>query len=103
MCRLLTEKVRPDGVMCFSDLLAIGVIDAALNKNLKVPEDIAIVGCGNQPLIQSMKVSLSSVDLAGFEVGQRAAKLVLRILSSEKVTPNRSLYVSPRIVVRDSS
>jgi LacI family transcriptional regulator len=103
MCRLLTEKVRPDGVMCSSDLLAIGVIDAALDKNMKVPEDIAIVGCGNLPLIQSMRVSLSSVDLAGLEVGQRAAKLVLRVLSSEKIASHRSLHVSPRIVVRHSS
>jgi LacI family transcriptional regulator len=103
MRRLLQEKIRPDGVMCYSDLLAVGVIDAALEKNLSVPGDLAIVGCGNLPSVQCLRVPLSTVDLAGLEVGQRAARLALRLLSPEKVAPHRQLNVPPRIVIRQSS
>ncbi len=103
MSRLLAERGRPDGVMCYSDLMAIGVIDAVLEKNLRVPEDIAVVGCGNLPSAREMRVPLSSVDLSGREVGQRAAKLVLRALSANDVAPNRNLMVPPRMVVRRSS
>lgn len=103
MCRLLSGKGRPDGVMCYSDLLAIGVIDAALERKLKVPGDIAVVGCGNLPSTREMRVPLSTVDLAGTELGQRTAKLVLRALSAENVTTHRDLMLSPKMIVRCSS
>jgi LacI family transcriptional regulator len=103
MCRLQAGRIRPDGVMCYTDLIALGVIDAALEKNLRVPEDVAVVGCGNLPSTREMRVPLSSVDLSGLEVGQRTAKLVLRALSADGVTPNRDLMLSPKMVVRRSS
>ncbi len=103
MCRLLSARVRPDGVMCYSDLLAIGVIDAALDKGLRVPDDVAVVGCGNLPSTREMKVPLSTVDLSGLELGQRTAKLILRALSADGVAPNRDLMLSPKMIVRRSS
>jgi len=103
MHRLQAGRIRPDGVMCYTDLIALGVIDAALEKNLRVPEDVAVVGCGNLPSTREMRIPLSSVDLSGLEVGQRTAKLVLRALSADGVTPNRDLMLSPKIVVRRSS
>lgn len=103
MCRLQSARVRPDGVMCYSDLLAIGVIDAALDKGLRVPEDISVAGCGNLPSTREMKVPLSTVDLSGLELGQRTAKLILRALSADGVAPNRDLMLSPKMIVRRSS
>ena len=61
------------------------------------------MGCGNQPASCEMRVPLSSVDLAGREVGQRTAKLVLRALSGDGLAANRNLMLSPRMVVRRSS
>ncbi|MCU1224188.1 MAG: transcriptional regulator, LacI family [Edaphobacter sp.] len=103
MNRLQAGRIRPDGVMCYTDLIALGVIDAALEKNLRVPEDIAVVGCGNLPSTREMRVPLSSVDLSGLEVGQRTAKLVLRALSADGVAPSRDLMLSPKMIVRRSS
>jgi LacI family transcriptional regulator len=103
MCRLMAGRARPDGVMCYSDSLALGVIDAALEKKLRVPQDVSVVGCGNVAALRETRVPLTSIDLAGVEVGQRTAKLVLRALSGEKLSPNRSVLVSPHIIVRRSS
>jgi LacI family transcriptional regulator len=103
MGRLLEGRVKPDGVMCYSDLLALGVIDATLGKNLKVPEDVSVVGCGDLQPMREMRVPLSSVNLSGEEVGQRTAKLVLRTLSGKRVPSDRTILLSPRIVVRRSS
>jgi LacI family transcriptional regulator len=103
MRRLLERRTRPDGVVCYSDVLALGVIDAALAKNLKVPEDICVVGCGDQPSLREMRIPLSSVNLSGVEVGQRTANLVLRALSDQEANRSRNLLLSPRLVVRRSS
>jgi LacI family transcriptional regulator len=103
MRRMLQPRIKPDGVMCHSDLLALGVIDAALEKNLRVPEDVCVVGCGDQPSLREMRIPLSSVNLSGIEVGKRAANLTLRALSSQDVTRRRDLLLSPRLVIRRSS
>jgi LacI family transcriptional regulator len=62
MGRLLNLKPRPDGVFCFNDPLAMGAMNYALDKGLRVPEDIAIIGCGNLHYDDSLRVPLSSID-----------------------------------------
>src|SRR5580698_10052864 len=47
MQELLTLETRPDAVFCYNDLSAIGAMKAAMNAGLRIPEDIAFVGCGN--------------------------------------------------------
>jgi LacI family transcriptional regulator len=89
--------------MCYSDMLALGVIDAALAKNLRVPEDICVVGCGDQPSLREMRIPLSSVNLSGVELGQKTANLTLRALSNQEANQSRNLLLSPRLVVRRSS
>lgn len=101
--RMLEGRGRPDGVMCYSDLLALGVIDAVLERNLRVPEDVAVVGCGDLPSIREMRVPLSSVNLSGEELGRRTAKLMLRTLSGKEAATDRHILLSPRMVVRRSS
>jgi len=102
MGRLLDSRTKPDGVMCYSDLLALGIIDAALANSLRVPEDICVVGCGDQPSLREMRIPLSSVNLSGIEVGQRTGNLTLRALSNQ-VNRSRNLLISPKLVVRRSS
>jgi LacI family transcriptional regulator len=103
MHRMLEGKLKPDGVMCHSDLLALGVIDAAIAKGLCVPEDVCVVGCGDLPAMREMRVPLSSINLSGMEIGQRTAKLALRSLSNKETAPIRNLLLSPKLVIRRSS
>jgi LacI family transcriptional regulator len=84
-------------------MLALGVIDAALARNLRVPEDICVVGCGDQPSLREMRIPLSSVNLSGVDVGQKTANLTLRALSNQEISPNRNLLLSPKLVIRRSS
>jgi LacI family transcriptional regulator len=103
MRRMLEGRIKPDGVMCHTDLLALGVIDSVLAKKLRVPEDICVVGCGDQPSLREMRIPLSSVNLSGVEVGQRTANLTLRTLSNPEGSRSRNILLSPKLVVRRSS
>jgi LacI family transcriptional regulator len=47
MRKLLKLKPRPDGVFCYNDPLAMGAIDYVLEQGLRVPDDVAVIGCGN--------------------------------------------------------
>ena len=103
MTRLIARRFKPDGVMCYTDLLALGVIDAALENGLRVPFDVAVIGCGDQPDLSGLRVPLSTVSLSGEEVGRRVGRLVLRALASSDPMPCRKVFIAPKVIPRQST
>jgi LacI family transcriptional regulator len=100
---LLANKVRPDGIFCFNDPIALGVMRAILDHGLRIPEDIAVVGCGNLSYSDFLRVPLSSVDQNSQSIGERAAALALSLALSKKSTRPKSEIVKPQLVIRASS
>jgi LacI family transcriptional regulator len=100
---LLQLKSRPDGVFCYNDPLAIGAIDVIMNEGLRVPEDIAVIGCGNLHYDPSLRVPLSSIDQHSAEIGQRAGDIVLSLIESKHPPRARSCILEPALVVRAST
>ncbi len=103
MKKLLALTPQPDGVFCYNDPIAIGVIDAILEAGLRVPEDIAVIGCGNLHFDKSLRVPLSSVDQQSRAIGERAGKLVLTLIESKVQPPPKSIMLQPSIVPREST
>jgi LacI family transcriptional regulator len=103
MQRLLRLATPPDGVFCYNDPVAAGAIRAILEAGLRVPDDIAVIGCGNVHYSDLLRVPLSTVDQNSFLIGQRAAELLLEIMASKRVLKPRQIIIPPRLVVRQSS
>lgn len=102
--RLLAVKPRVDGIFCFNDPLAVGATEAVLAAGLRIPEDVAIIGCGDLPLGATLRIPLSTIDQNTKELGENAARIVLSMLSKKsKVTPPRRTLVSPKLLIRASS
>ncbi len=102
MTELLSRKRRPDAVFCYNDITAIGAMQAAMEAGLRIPEDIAFVGCGNLRYAPYLKIPLSSIDHSTGEMGEIAAKLAIDIATN----PSRRRQVTllkPTLVVRQSS
>lgn len=76
---------RPDGVFCYSDRIALGAMRAMLDLGLRVPEDIAVVGWGNVPYADSLRVPLTSVDLDCKKLGEPRRKWSREFCSGEVV------------------
>jgi LacI family transcriptional regulator len=102
MQQLLQLKPRPDGVFCYNDPTAMGAMKAVLEAGLRVPEDVAIVGCGNVAYADFLRVPLTSVDQRSGEIGERAARLALGILASPPKRVRR-VVLAPALVARDST
>ena len=100
---LLDQESRPDGVFCYNDPLAIGAMNAILESGLRIPEDIAIIGCGNLHYDNSLRVPLSSVDQHSQMIGERAAKILLHMIESKGRPQARSVILDPSLVVRAST
>jgi len=100
--KLLQAKTRPDAIFCFNDPSAMGAIRAISEAGLHIPKDIAVVGCGNLPYDDMLRVPLTSVDQGSENIGKSAAMLAVKLAES-KPRPSRSQLIPPRIVARASS
>lgn len=93
----------PDGIFGNQDLVAIAAMKVIKQRGLSVPDDIAIVGFGDWQVSSLVDPSLSSVTQPGFEMGQKAAELLLEQMKDpEDYKPRREILI-PKLVVRDSS
>jgi len=101
--KLLANKIRPDGIFCFNDPVALGTMRAILEAGLRIPQDVAVVGCGNLSYSDFLRVPLSSVDQDSQMIGKRAAALALKLAHSKTAISPRSELLEPHIVVRASS
>jgi LacI family transcriptional regulator len=102
MEQILTLKPRPDGLFCFNDTVAVGAMVRAVEAGLRIPQDLAIVGCGNFHYSGKLRVPLSSVDQRSREIGERTARMIIRLLEKPSARP-RSSIIEPELVVRASS
>jgi len=104
MRKLLRLKVRPDAVFCYNDPTAIGAMAAILDAGLSIPNDIAIVGCGNIQHAAYTLVPLTSVDQNTVQLGKAAATLAVKRRELPKEpTDHREIVLKPKLVIRRSS
>jgi LacI family transcriptional regulator len=102
MQELLLLDPRPDAVFCYNDLTAVGAMEATLQAGLRVPEDIAFIGCGNFRYADYLRVPLSSIDQGTAELGRIAGEFALNLSAKPEQEP-RSILVPPTLVVRHST
>jgi len=103
MQMLLERKVRPDGVFCYNDPLAIGAMETIFEEGLSVPNDVAVIGCGNLHYDSSLRVPLSSIDQQNANIGRRAGEVVLEIIESKLPKPPQKIVFEPALVARLST
>ena len=103
MGQLLHVDPKPDGIFCFNDPLAMGAMNCALDQGFRIPEDIAVIGCGNLHYDDSLRVPLSSIDQQSRRIGEEAARITLRILGSKALPPPESVVLEPELIVRRST
>lgn len=100
---LLDSGVTPDGILCANDQLAVGALNACLDRGLRIPQDVALVGMDNSRDATICRPQLSSVDLRFADRGRLAGQMLLdRIQGRYDGAPRRqSVYTD--LVVRGSS
>ena len=103
MTNLLKLKKRPDAVFCYNDLTAVGAIRCLRANKLRVPEDVAVIGCGNLRLSEYLEVPLSTIDQSTQQQGEEAAALALTLIDRKSKGRGRHLLVEPKLIARDST
>jgi LacI family transcriptional regulator len=103
LLRWIRSLPRPIGIYAPGDLHAVRLLDICHEAKIAVPDVIAILGRGNDPVIcETVHPTLSSVDVDSRRIGYEAAKLLARKMGKKPVA--EQLLIPPRqVVVRQST
>jgi DNA-binding LacI/PurR family transcriptional regulator len=100
--KLLQLPARPTAVLAINDLLAIGALRAAGDLNLRVPDDLSLVGYDDIPMAQYLVPRLTTVSKDVLRLGREAFQLVLARLQDPD-RPRQRVSFPARLVIRDST
>lgn len=104
MMEAFSTLPRPAGLMAATDLLATRVLLAARAMGRHIPEDLAVVGAGDDELIcEASTPELSSVVLPGEAAGLAAAELLAQFLAGKEHAKSTRLLSPTHVAVRRSS
>jgi LacI family transcriptional regulator len=96
------SETRPDAIFGVNDYVCYGAVNVLMDMNIKIPEDVSIVGFDNCPISPYFFPKLTTVDRKSFEIGRLAAQQSLEMLSKVDFVPEKSI-LSPYIIIRDST
>ncbi len=102
---IVLKKVdRPDGIFAVNDLTALGVMKVAKKLNIKIPEELRIVGFENSKTSVITEPELSSVDQFGYDLGKKAMTTLLSRIKGDSLDYEPIKHViKTKLIVRESS
>jgi LacI family transcriptional regulator len=104
MKKLLALPDPPEAVFSASDYAVMGAMQVLKERKIRIPEDIALVGFGNEPFTRFTVPQLTTVDQRSKEMGQATAEIFLEQMESDnKSFVARKTIVKPVLVIRQSS
>jgi DNA-binding LacI/PurR family transcriptional regulator len=101
---LLQQKIRPDAIFAVNDPVAIGAFIGLREKNIRIPEDIALVGYSNNPVSSLIDPQITTVDQPAYEIGKTAAELVLEQINNGDSDFNpQTKTLKTKLIIRNST
>ncbi|MBT2162291.1 LacI family DNA-binding transcriptional regulator [Zobellia barbeyronii] len=104
MEQLLALKTRPDAVYIAGDYAALGALQVLKENAIDVPNEIALVGFGNEPFTAMVSPPITSIEQHSAEIGRLAAQTFLEHVSSPDIKQSLNKKIlDAELIVRDSS
>jgi len=101
---LLELPKRPDAVYVAGDYAALGALQVLQENNIKVPQEIALVGFSDEPFTSLITPSISTVNQNSEQIGKLAAETFLKRIEDPNWTPVlNKIILEPELIVRESS
>ncbi len=99
---LLDLRPRPTAVVCFNDKVAVGVMEAAVARGLRVPADLSVAGFDDIDVSRATTPRLTTVRQPLQEMGRTAVTMLMRQLDGH-THEALSMELETRLVVREST
>ena len=99
--RLLSQSNLPTAVFCYSDFVALGVINAAKDMGLRIPKELAVVGYDDIFFSTYLEVPLTTVRIPKYELGKKSFQILKGVLENKKHKTKLKLPVE--LIKREST
>jgi DNA-binding LacI/PurR family transcriptional regulator len=99
--QLLELRDPPSAIFCYNDMSALGVLEEAAKRDLKIPHDLSVFGFDDLFFTPFLSPPLTTICQPKKEMGQRAMGLLLSILSGEE--QRKSIKIKGELIVRGST
>lgn len=96
--REFLKSKKLDAVLCFNDIVSANVRGIAMELNLKIPEDIKIVGYGDLPFRKLLYPAPATIDQQSCEIGRQAAQLLLSLISDNSTATTQEIFLPSHYV-----
>ncbi|MEN5089188.1 LacI family DNA-binding transcriptional regulator [Pseudomonas protegens] len=98
----LLEGRRPSAIFAANDMMGIGVLRAAAERNIRVPSELSVIGFDDILMSRYVYPALTTVGQSILQLGETAAELLLRRIASRDLPVDQRI-VTPNIVLREST
>ncbi|GGB02941.1 catabolite control protein A [Macrococcus hajekii] len=79
------KDTKPEAILCISDEQAIGIVHAAQDAGIKIPEELQIISFNNTRLVQMVRPKLSSVMQPLYDIGAVGMRLLTKYMNEEDI------------------
>ncbi len=101
--KIMKMKPLPDGIFTSNDTSAVAAIVELKKGNVKIPEEIAVVGFNNEPISQFVWPNLTTVDYPAREIGEIAATSLINKLKNAESANLSTIVLRHNLIIRKSS
>lgn len=91
-----------DGILLFNDMIAMGFQKAMLEKGIRIPEELSVIGFDNIERCTEARVPLTTVHVPREKIGRIALEVLMKAIRNPGI-PRQSVILKPELVVRGSA
>lgn len=99
----MPREEAPTAVMCYNDLVALGLLRALRELGMSVPEEVSVLGFDDIELCQYADVPLTTMRLPKQEMGLRAVEMLLRQVEAGGNYTHEQVLLNSELMVRAST
>lgn len=100
---ILQAPGRPTGFVTYNDAWAVRIANLARELNLRIPEDLSVVGFDDSSMSKNDVVPITTVHPEFRQIGMMAVNLLIDKIENPDSRPTMSVLITPRLVIRQSS
>nr|WP_274637494.1 LacI family DNA-binding transcriptional regulator [Microbacterium bovistercoris] len=97
------RSALPTAVMCANDLIAVGILLEFARHDIRVPDDVSVVGFDDLAWAAAVSVPLTTVRQPRADLGKHAVRMLLDEIDRSDAHAHRNLLLAPELVVRAST
>lgn len=100
--KLLVKKERPTAIFCGNDFIGIGVMKAATELNIKIPDELSIIGFDDLPICSYLPIPLTTVRQPIKEIARQSINLLFERMERPEKEREKKI-IKPSLIIRETT